>query len=305
MDGDVVPMIGQRLFKPAVVALIGSTLIRNIDGDGLRIAFRVARSLTSSPDEATIAVYGLDEAHRTALATTFAQFGRAKATLSVGYDGVPVVAFKGDVRTLRPTVIEGSDIATFVTADDAGDALAEVRLPGLSSAGLTAEDMIDAALAAFALPLPLGAGEVIVKHPSVAAAIAQSVAAPALFAAVSIGKATDLLDEAARILGVRWYVRDNQLFMARRGIPTDGDAVVLNRLRWLGEPSEDAEGLVRLPAFADARLTPGRQVQLVGRVLPGVGETFRVETSELTGDTDADTPFAAQLTLRRLEGAIG
>lgn len=301
-------MIG-RLFKPAVsVALAGVTVTsglpdeRGQSGQGPRIVFSIARTMTPEPDTATVSVYGLARARRKAIEALYAETGRLAAEIKVGYDRVALDMFSGDVRELRGNARTGGDRPLQFTADDAGDALSEVLLPGLSSIGLTPEQMIDAALAAFAAPpnTPTSAGgTLIVKHPSVAAAIAGTTSAPSFYNVVAIGRARDLIDEAARILGVRWWIRDGQLFMARRGLPTDGLAVQLPPDRWLTEPSEDGDGLIRVATLLDPQLVPGRQVRILGWPFTGQTSVARIEQGTYAGDTEQPSPFSAALVCRR------
>lgn len=288
-----------RLFKPSVVVqlagqTIGDPLFDQRGAHRLRVVFRVRRTLTSAPDSAQVQLYNLSEERRAVMSGLFHRTGKARLSIASGYDGVVSDLFAGDVRKLRAGDLRGSDVVTTIDADDGGDALANARLRGLSTSGLTADNMISAALAALAQE-----GEVVTRHPSVASVVASTVSSRSYFTVVSIGKATDLLDEAARILGARWWVRDGLLFMAQRGLPTDGVAVVLPRTHWLSEPTEDGKGLVHVPTFLDPLITPGRQVALQGRASAASVENFRCEAVEYRGDTEGG-PWAADCTLRSI-----
>lgn len=298
-----------RLYKPAVsVTLAGVTVTNGIAGTfgekgrGPRIAFSVSRSMTPTPDSGEVSIYGLALERRKAIEALHGETGRTNLSISLGYDGVALAMFSGDVRELRGRVRLGGDTATMATADDGGDALSEVLLPGLSTAGLTPGQMIDAALAAMAAPplTPTSAGGIlVVKHPTASAVIASGPQSASIYNVVSIGRARDLIDEAARILGARWWVRDGQLFMARRGVPTDGLAVQVPPDRWLTEPSEDGEGVVRFSTLLDPMLVPGRQVRLLGWPQAGATTVLRVEQGTYKGDTDVAQPFSAALACRR------
>lgn len=296
-----------RLYRPAcTVSIAGQSVVALGVPPTVapRVAFRVRRTLASTPDTAHVSVYGLEETRRAALGAVWHELGRAKVLLASGYDGVVGSLFAGDARELHPTVTIGPELATMVIADDGGDVLADATIPsGLSStAGITARQMIDVALACFAAKAAETGDTPIAAHPSVDAAVASATpgASTAFYASVSVGKAKDLLDEAARTLGVRWWVRDGLLYMARRGIPTDGLAVALPRAYWLDEPTEDGKGLVRVPTFLDPNIVPGRQIQLLGRVSPFSVEFFRAETCEYAGDTDSGAPFSVSCELRRI-----
>lgn len=292
-----------RLFKPGMTLSVAGQVFTSVPRawqgtvslESLRVAFRVRRSMSSTPDTCDVAISNVAPERRTAMAALFAELGRAPLTLQIGYDNVLAQVFAGDVRTMRTSVLE-DDTVTSITADDSGDAIEQTTI-NVSTLGLTAQNMIDVALAAMAGPPTFSP---IVAHPSVAAALATATPAATLatYTMVSIGKATDLLDEAARILGARWWIRDFQLFMAVRGVPTDGLAIVLPPTHLLDEPSNDGGGVVHALTFADPNLTPGRQVLLAdadGRVSP-----CRVEAVELSGDTHGDAPWSAALDLRRI-----
>lgn len=299
-----------RLYRPACGVTIAGQAITALGLPGVvspRVAFRVRRTMTPTPDTADVSVYGLSPERRLAIQSLWSELGRAKVLIASGYEGITAQLFAGDARSLRASVRAGADFATICTADDAGDALADTTIT-LSTAGLTVQNMIDLALAALARgtgPVAGGTpGEVVVAHPSVAATIATATpgSTTLFYSAVSIGKATDLLHEAARILGCRWWIRDSQLFMARRGVPTDGLAILLPRSHWLDEPTEDGKGLVRVSTLLDPNIVPGRQLQLVGRLALADVETFRVETCEYSGDTDSGAPFRVDCEARRLLG---
>lgn len=317
-----------RLFKPAcVITLAGQTFSSGVTaqggalvgalnqrGLGLRMVGRVRRTMTPQPDTAEIAIENIAPERRKAIETLFGELGSAKLAIQVGYDGLVLHLFAGDVRApLRANVLEGASIVTRVTADDGGDTLTDATFAelaaltgttasGTTTSGLTADDMITLALSCFATknaakrPVP---DPPIVRHPSVDAAVASSVAAYSLFNVVSISKASDLLNEAARILGVRWWIRDHQLFMAKRGAPTDPLAALLPRTHWLSEPSEDGNGILRVSTFLDPTITPGRQVVLIGRTDPFTKEVYRADECEYAFDTEGG-PWSLGLALRRV-----
>jgi hypothetical protein len=290
-----------RLYKPACGVTIAGFPVTSLGIPGVvdaRIAFRVRRSLSSTPDSAQVTVWGLDPTQRLAMQTVWSELGKAKLLIASGYDGVTAQLFAGDVRTLKASVRIGPEWATTVTGDDGGDALADATIT-VSTAGLNAQNMIDLALAALTLADPVSP---IVAHPSVAATIASATpgSTTLFYGSVSVGKAKDLLDEAARTLGARWWIRDGQLFMLRRRAPVPGPAILLPRTHWLDEPSEDGNGLISVSTYLDPNITPGCQIMLVGRTALADREACRVEACEYTGDNDSASPFRCDLEARRL-----
>lgn len=292
-----------RLFRPgAVVRCAGQTLYSVPPLLGLRVAFSVRRTMKSDPDVASVRIWGLAPERALAMQTLHNELGSSTLAIDAGYEGAITRVFSGDVKR-QPTVArDGSDFVLAAEADDAGEAINEVTLSGVTGYGLSAQNMIDAAIetmnAYYAVRVP--PVPPIVQHPSVAAVIAASnpLATAATFSLVHVGKASDLLNEAARILGCRWWIRDSQFFLGARKLPTDGQAVYLPRTHWLSEPTEDGD-LVRLTTLFDTMLVPGRQVALVGRKIPFILEYFRAESCDYSGDTEGG-PWSIACELRRI-----
>lgn len=284
-----------RLYKPGISATIGGVTVRNLDGYGLRVAFSVSRSMSAEPDSAEIAIYNISEQTRSDMLARFNETGRAKVEIRAGYDGTIVQLFRGDLRRSTTKVQPaGGDVPSAFIADDAGDALAEARI-SVSSLGLSVRDMINVALAALARE-----DEPIAEHPSVQAAISSAgvEARASLFEQVSLSSATDLLDEAARTIGARWFVRDRQLYLAKNLLPTDGIAIELPRSHWLSYPAQDTSGFWRFSTLLDPRIVPGRQIILVGRTAPGSRDVLRAELCRYVGDTNASAPWKVDIAAR-------
>jgi len=297
-----------RYFKPSCLITISGFVIDAAIAAALgipapRVVFSIRRSMTPTPDTCSLTVYGLAPERAVAMLTLFAEIGRAPMTLAIGYDGITGLAFTGDIRSMRLDKSQ-LDHALVMTADDGGDAIADAVLPAAlsSTAGASASNQIKLALLVMSTEIAKNGRPPIVEHPSVAAAIAgTSVAASTLvYTSVRVGTARDLLDEAARVLRVRWWLRDGLLFMAARGLPTDPVAVLLPRTHWLDTPSEDAEGLMHVKTFADPNITPGRQLAIQGRLTIGAVELLRVETTDVAGDTEGSTPWSTTCVCRRL-----
>ncbi len=286
-----------RLFKPAAIVTLSGQKVVNINGDGLRLAFEVRRTLTSSPDIAKASIYNLSQIRRAAMQSAFDETGLSILEVSAGYDRVPIRIFRGNVRRLLASTRNGPDMITIAEADDGGDALSDVTLAGttgaLSSTGMNADTMITVALAALANATPVP--QLITRHASVGVALASvlPVATVSLFTTVSVGSVRELIDQAARVLGVRWWLRDGELFMARRNQPTDALAVDLPRSHWLSELNQDGSGLARLSAFMDPNVVPGRLILLEKK-------PYRCEATTQRGDMRGG-PWSVAMVLRRTE----
>jgi hypothetical protein len=289
-----------RLYKPGLrleLAGVQITHARTLPPVQLApdVRFRVSKSLASTPDSCEVEIDGLGPDTRARIGTLWNSTGAARLVLDVGYDGSLSRLFAGDVRELRIPYRSGTVVAV---ADDAGDAISEAAF-SLSTIGCTTSQLVDLALLAlaqYATP-----PQIIGRHPSVAAVLAEAPTAALIYTAVHVGKAADLLDEAARILGCRWWIRDGLLYMARRNQPTDRLAVLLPRSHWLAEPAEDKDGGMRVETLLDPLCQPGRQITLEGRTTPWSLEPLVVRAGEYAGDTAAGhAPWAAGLTCRRV-----
>lgn len=312
-----------RLFRPALkLEAIGQTiasgipLLGNFAGDiglrdiGLRVSFEVTRSMTPSPDQCRVQVFNLGELRRAAMGETFSLLGRGTLSLDLGYDGITSRTFAGTFTEFRQARRMGEDIVTEITGHDGGDAFRDA----VFAAPIPAEDvdvnlLVQAAIATLnefqtqnALPPPAKPETPFVADPSVAAAIAaaQPGATVLRFRKVMAGKASELLDEAARLIGARWWIRDNRIMMGIRDIPTDPVIVVINPDMMLSEPDDDGSGVVRVEAMFDPNLVPGRACLIQGD--PDVARPpFQMIVHSVTqrGDTEAG-PWSSSIVGRKV-----
>lgn len=222
--------------------------------------------------------------------------GANKLIVQAGYDAAAGGLFAGDLRSLKANQQRGASLWTIATADDGGDAFTDILVPLPSTAGLTAQQMIDIAATALGL----------VQAPSVAAVVAtQSPIKQGPFTAVGIRRASDLLDAAARRLRCRWWIRDQQLHLGARGIadptrpaiilvgPVVGAAPVPPGLPIVAPLTEDGSGIVQVTAFMDPNLVPGGQVVYNGTA-------FRIEAVVHSGETRSGGVWTSRITGRAL-----
>jgi hypothetical protein len=277
-----------KLFDPAAVLVLAGVTIPTFTEDGYRIAFNVTKTLDQSPDRARCTIFGLGPEERAAIQAVFGEIGRAPMVVSAGYEGIVSTIFSGGVRHMDPSRRIGVDVVTYVQGDDAGDEIAEVNIT-LYGAEITVRQMVKVAIGAFA-----AAGHSVSEHPSVEQAI--GLADPFIseqgWTTAHNGSVASLLDQAARIVGARWFIRSNQLYFSARNLPLEAIPTVIFRDYWLAEPSEDGLGLVRLPIFFEPQIEPGRPV-----VVEGI--TYRVEAAMHAGDTHSG-PWSTSMMMRRV-----
>lgn len=262
-------------------------------GEGLRMTFSVQRTMTPTPDNASVSIYNLDPDRAERFGADFASQGYGSVTIRAGYGLRLAGLFTGDLRTLRTSSQEGPDLVTSLTADDGGDALAEVIFPiATGTLGLTSSQMVDGALAAMNAKLRPGE-KPWTKHASVGLVLAQSdTRATTPYSYVPVGKVTDLLDAAARRCNCRWWARDKQIFFGFRGqADASRPAVVVDERNLTGSVGTEGSGLMTFPLLLDTNILPGGQVAYKRQLL-------RVEAVNYQGDTRG--LFTCQVTGRVL-----
>ncbi len=304
-----------RYYRPSAIATIGALAVQDINAPppaprGPRIAFRVRRSLMAEPDECEISIFNLDPAREKLMSSAFGELGRGPVMLQAGYGAVTPIIFRGDSRTMSAHQRHGPDYAFTVTADDAGDWMSELTF-SIAISTVAPQPVLTLIAAVcqvvtngYPLAIPPIAPYPLTPHPSVAAVV-NSLAFPPVWSGVHNGKAVDLIDELARLCHARWWVADNLLYFATRGLPTDGLAVVLPRGTWLQEPTDAGQGYVQHKTLFDPNIMPGRMVKIVDdptraakKGITSSPELLRCEVAEHTGDTRSG-PWSTAMTLRR------
>jgi hypothetical protein len=277
-----------KIFNPSVVVNVAGVTVPNLNGEGLRIDFSVSRTLDQSPDRATCTVYNLARETRAAMQAVFGETGRARLVINAGYDGLTSIIFAGSIRSMDPSRQVGEEVLTTVTADDAGDALERVNVT-LYGIDINVRQMVKVALAKLN-----AVGYPITEHTSVQQVI--GLADPFLvntgWSTAHSGSVADLLDEAARIIGARWFIRSDQLYFSARNLPLDALPTVIPPEYRLADISRDGLGLARLPIFFEARVEPGSPV-----VVDGI--SYRVEGTTLSGDTNSG-PWENYMVMREM-----
>lgn len=286
-----------RYFKPSIQVKLGlqptdvqtlagvpdPTTIENINGTGIRIRFRVRKSITSSANTAEIDVFNMDERRVTPVSTIIASTGKAPISVSVGYDNVVGRIFSGDIKRLDSKLVQPPDVITRIKADDAGDEINEIKL-AVTAPAASVDQLVNLALRAFTQ-----LGNRPIKIAKSASSIIEAFRSRDMpFPIAHVGRASDLLDEAARMLEARWWIDGGELHMAKLGRPMDNLAVVLDTERLFSDVSNDVNGFVRFKTFCDPNIVPGRHI----KIGPSI---YRVHMVEYSGDTFGGAPWAADV----------
>ena len=273
-----------RYFNPALSVTVGGVTARFLDGEGLNIRFSVKRTLTQTPDTASVAIFGLDPDRADRMGARFNDLGKSELVIQAGYDSITPGLFTGDIRTFRQNQPQGADLVTMITADDGGDAYSDVTYQ-LSNAGMTALEMFTVATELMDLTI----------HPSALAIInASNPLRQGAYTAVGVGKASELLTAAARRIRARWWIRDGQLFLGHLGLPDLArPAVLITEDILINNPTTDGSGLTTLRFFMNPNVVPGSQVSHRARL-------FRVESCMHAGETRSGSILATTATGRVL-----
>lgn len=287
-----------RYYNPFAVFTISGVLVQFANGHGLNVRCTITRTLEPEPDSCEISIEGLDPTKARIMGQIFRELPTLPTNIvnvQLGYDAIPQNAFTGRMESFLDAQRSGPSIWTHITAGDGADAFDTNKLvPAVSTAGLTAENMIDVALAVLTP---------IVRGPSVPLVIAGATPiAQGPFSASGVRTATDLLDEAARMLRCRWWIRDGMLHLARNGLPSPEPAIIIAPdqpgPRFPGVPLVESVtfgggGLMQCATFLDPGIVPGRAISYQG------GQ-FRVEHVVHSLETRSPAPWVSRIVGRAL-----
>ncbi len=249
--------------------LEGSSGIRHTD---LRIAFRVEKTRSSSPNKATITVYGLGDnsidvlSRSGAVVRLLAGYGLAKQI----FIGNPI---KSGVKLERT----GSDRVVTIEALDGGRAYREAQVSISYSGSVALATAYRAAIDAMGLP------EGVVNLPS------RSLGKGFAFT----GPAQDLLNKLAAASGSQWFIRDGTVNFFERGSATSQLVPLISSVagNLVGHPKQTANG-IEITALLDAAFRPGDRVQLQSEKVNG---THTIQDLVFDGDSGYQSNFYAEM----------
>lgn len=272
------------LFDRAVVADVGTLRV-----SGLRIAFKVEKTLTKDPNTLDLVIYNLAASTRRQMQTP-----GAAVRLTAGYVGNVELLFSGDATIINHTR-NGPDWVTRIQCGDGVKALRTARVNESFAPGTS----VGAVLQRIAERTGLALGNTLdeIKKGNVRNALTE-------FSKgfVTAGIAGDELDKLAATFGREFSVQDGAIQLSTPGEAV-GDLVVDLRADagLIGSP-EVAEAsadkkrkrtIVKARSLIQQKLSPGRKVKLTSAAIAGF---FRVEKVTFSGDTHA-APWYADLEL--------
>lgn len=239
---------------------------------GLRVSFKITKTLRRNPNKAEIKIYNLNPTNRAQIE----QATGVPCKIEAGYRGAPLATyFLGDLRGGR-TERDGPNLITTLTNGDGERRSRSARASQSFAPGTTVGAVLQHLV-----------GRLGIDPGNTARVFANAVLGNGMqvFAEGTTvqGNAHDELDALARSAGLEVSVQNGVLQAVPRGAPLPATAVVLNASSGLlGTPSISNEGVVKFKTLLIPDLSPGRQITIQTQFLNG---TYRVEKAEYVGDT--------------------
>jgi hypothetical protein len=250
-----------------------------VDGvrvEGLRIAFRVSKSLGKEPNTMDLTVTNLSASTRASIARTL-----APVVLSAGYADSEAVIFRGDARTVIHTH-EGVDWNTRVQCGDGERAYAFARMSESFAPGTSIVDVVRKCAAA--LGLNVGNLPDMLARGSFRGDLTQYA-----HGYTSHGRASAELDKVLRSAGFEWSIQDGALQVLKGTAPVQGDAVLLSPdSGMIGSPDHGTPAVkggkppIKVRSLLQPTIRCGGVVEVRSA---GVQGQYRVAKVEHTGDT--------------------
>jgi hypothetical protein len=250
----------------------------NVDGvqvDGLRVKFKVTKTLVKEPNTLELEVYNLSENSRNQIKRK-----GAKVVVSAGYPGTEAVIFSGDARTVDHAKI-GPDGITKIQCGDGERAFQFARFSKSFRPGTSVADVITAA--AKSLGLDASAAVKRIQQQDFKGGLLQFVNGYAAH-----GKASSELDKLLKSVGLTWSIQDGAIQVLAPA-ETKGTAVLLSPDTGLvGSPEHGTPTTKGQPPVLKFRALLQPQIRVGGIVeirSAGISGQFRVQKLEHLGDT--------------------
>lgn len=244
------------------------------DEPALRVKAEIKKSLSSTPNPATITIWNLADRTRDELAAS-----PLVVILEVGYgSGELRQLFLGDVFYVSHE-LDGPNVVTMLQAHDGGRAYAHARINRSYRAGTPVITAVKEAALALGLQVPAA----VESHPDL-----QRAAAAGL---VLAGKASDQLSRLLSPFGLGWSIQDGSLtVLSEHGI-RPGEAILIDEQAGMigsptwGQPSKKgAKPPLTVKTLLFPELAPGKQVTVKSRFANG---NFKIKDANHDVDTDA------------------
>ncbi len=261
-----------RLFNREVRIIAGTLEIK-----GLRVQFRVKKTLEKEPNECELSIYNLNAEHRREMETK-----GMRVAVEAGYTGNTAQIFVGEVH-FTEHLREGPDWVTKMQLGDAQRAYKHARVSESFKAG----NSLGSVFRKVADSLGVDSTK--------AQSIVDSLQRQFTQGASIFGKASTEMDNLLKGTGLEWSIQDGELQVQEKTGTTSVPVIVLNAQTGLiGSPTYGTADFVK-PENAKSKpktlkikslLIPG--IRAGGRVRldsEAVKSDFKVQTLTHTGDT--------------------
>lgn len=240
--------------------------LESVNGAGLRIVFRVKKSLDKEPNTARISIYNLAERTRAKL-----QGDGHRVILEAGYPETIATIFVGDTTRILHKQ-EGADWVTEIEAQDGRRAYAHSRASVSFSGGTRHSTVIRELVTRLGLPL---AGAL----PELTGAFVHGFS--------WVGPAARALDDVLRGVGLEWSIQNNRVQILRPDAVTQAVVELGPDTGLVGAPEFGSSEKGKAPpvvtrALLSGRIVPGGKVKLNSNAFKG---GFRVLAVDHDGDT--------------------
>lgn len=261
--------------------------------DGLRVAFKVKKTLKPEPNTCEVSVTNLNPDTRARLR------GKAiRVVLQAGYVASIGTIFSGHARTIDH-LHDGPDWVTRIQCGDGeGTGSGGARTGEAFGGGTSLPDKLQKLAGA----MGVDSGNLTKKL------AADPAAQRALSGHTSHGNAAREMDRILKRLGLEWSIQDGRLQLLKPGESTDDEAVLLSASTgMIGSPEHaplDKKGgptPVKIKSLLQPVFRPGRKVQLDAEATKGL---FAIDKLSHTGDSEGNDWYS-ELELLPTTGTAG
>lgn len=268
-----------RQFLRSVRVRVGAIGTLEKEFTGLRVSFKLEKSIESNPNTGTISIYNLSLDSR----SKFEQ-NNAICSLDVGYESSMYQIFTGNI-TRAATKKEGSDFITEVEVGDGDKALSEAKIDVSLPPGTTNKQVIDKLTASFK---DIKSGGIN----SVKNVVSQVISFGT--GLVITGSSKDVLDNITKTSDLEWSVQDAELQIIEKDSATQETAISLSSSTGLigsvGKIKSESgkntpDGGIEFSCLLQANLKCGRLVDINSESVKGLYRITKIshEGDNLTG----------------------
>lgn len=238
---------------------------------GLRVQFRIEKSLKAEPQKAAIAVWNLSDKSRGQLV------GKGlRVVLEAGYPDSLAVIYQGHTRTIDHPK-EGVDWPSKIECGTGERAMKYAQISESARAGSPVGDAIKAAVNA----LVADPGNALTKAGEIVESFSSSYAAS--------GRASDELTRLLEPRGLSWAIVDDRMLilgeketLPEQPITLSPDTGLVGSPELGTPPKKGGQALVKMKSLLQPQFRPGGRVLLQSRSRTG---TFKIINMAHVGDT--------------------